>query len=287
MDAKSTGSFKGFTANAMKVNKVRQAQGRKTRDIRLISSAGLFGLLAISSPYAAIAGGVLIGTWEWELCHAEMNIMKSQAIKHKLKRVARKVSEKCGVNMHFTCNFNTRQAGFVLYDPSGKFPISSFLTSENIKDCLTQEQCQIFITTLDESLAKMNSYRGKGEEARNSKESMYKDYPKINLDNITCAFDEVGGVLTNKELISLSGGTKLSYLEYKKFMKEHKNEELWVFASRLFDYLNSLSEMNINEKGQILMEFEYHFKKMGAEGEREYSNLWNQLRQEDELKRAM
>lgn len=45
--------------------------------------------------------------------------------------------------------------------------------------------------------------------------------------------------------------------------------------------------MSTNDKGQILMEFEHHFKKYGEEGQRELEKLWDQLRQEQELNKTL
>lgn len=279
----------GFNETAMRVNKVRTMNASLHKKFRGIAAISFFGLAAIGAPIAtAITVGSIIASGGYTTMEIERNVIKSNAIKHKLKKIAKKVKRACGINIRPEFNYNTRQAGFVLYDNmSGKIPITSFLNSDNISGYLSLEQCDIINKIIESEFAHINSYRGKGEEAKNAKEFRYREVNKIGLDNITCAFDDVGGVLTNKELMSLSSGTKISRIEYKRFMKEHKNEELWVFVSHLSDYLKRLSEIDTNEKEHILMEFEYYFKKYGAEGEKEYSNLWNQLRQEDELKRVM
>ncbi|MDE6292699.1 MAG: hypothetical protein K2L98_03370, partial [Bacilli bacterium] len=218
----------------------------------------------------------------------ERNVIKSNAIKHKLKKIAKKVKRACGINIRPEYNYTTRQAGFVLYDNlSGRLPVTPFLNSDNISDFLSSEQCKIVNEIIDSSFARTNSYRGKGEDAATVREYKYREFNKISLDNITCAFDDVGGVLTNKELMHISNGIKISRIEYKKFMREHKGESLWVLSVHLSDYLNGLTDISLEDKNAILKEFENYFSKQGEEGEYEYQKLSEQLNEENEMKRAM
>lgn len=288
MNAQSVKQSHGLSEQAMKVTNVRQMNGKLRRDLKMIAGLSFFcGLLTAGSPLSAIGGGALITLGIYDLMAIERNVIRSKSINHIFKRIAQRISKRCNINLKFVCNYNTRQAGFVLCDSSGKIPITSFLTSENISDYLNPEQRQIFYEVLNTKLEKMNSHRGKGKEAKNLKEYYHRDMPKINLDNISHVFDSVGGVLSTRELMQVTTGTRMSYIEYDNFMKIHKKEELWVFSSHLSDYLRELTDMSTNDKGQILMEFEHHFKKYGEEGQRELEKLWDQLRQEQELNKTL
>ncbi len=287
MDTKSSESFRGYTEQAMKVVRMRECRGRTMRMVRNLSALSFFGLMALGNPLSSVAGGVLITSSGIDMVNAERNIVKSESIKRRLKKVARKVSKECHINIQLKCNYTTRQAGYVLYDANGVVPITPFLTTETMKDYLTPDQCATLISTFENEFARMNSRRGLGEQASSSKEIELSEMPKITIDNITHAFDEVGGVLSKKELAQMTTGTRFSYIEYKKFMKEHKNEELWVFASHLSSYLNGLSDMDANAKAQILMEFVERFKRYGEEGRRELERLQEQLQQESKMEKTL
>ncbi|MCX4364986.1 MAG: hypothetical protein OSJ70_04360 [Bacilli bacterium] len=279
--------FNEYTDVAMKVNKVRAARADISRSIRFISAASFFGLSALGSPYALVAMGTLTVGYFFAMADGEKNVIKATAMKHKFKKIAKKFKKISGINIRPEYNYSTRQAGFVLCDLSGKIPVTSFLTSENISDYLTPEQSSALKELIDNEFAYANSYRGKGERATTLREHRYKDFKKIDFDNLTCAFDNVGGVLSNKEICSIAAGTKISRLEYKKFMKSHKKEELWTFSSNLSTYLRGLTDMSKEDKEDILREFKNYFEKYGEQGEYEYQKLGEQIIEQESLKRAM
>ncbi|MDE6142297.1 MAG: hypothetical protein K2G03_06805, partial [Bacilli bacterium] len=266
MEKNNSQNARGFTEVAMKVNKARAASSLKNREIRFLSAAVCLGLLPTSCPYAYIAAGVSVMSATISASNALKNILYSNAMKHKLKRIAKLVKKECGINIRPEYNYDTRQAGFVLCDLSGRIPITSFLTSDNISEYLNDEQCAIINRIIDEEFARTNSIRGKGENYKTLREYKYREFKKIDLDNITSAFDHIGGVLSDKELRSLNNGRDIYRIEYNRFMKNHKNEELWVFSAHLLSYLNGLTYMSDDEKRTVLQEFETHFDKYGKEG---------------------
>lgn len=287
MESKNANNSRGYTEGAMKVNKVRTSRARLNKKIRFYSAAAFFGLGAVGSSYAIIAAGVLAAGFAGATLSGERNVIKSQAKKHKFKKIAKRVKRELGINIRPEFNYETRQAGFVLCDMSGQIPITSFLTSENAYDYLTPEQVEGLQFIIDDEFAYANSYRGKGNDYRTLREFEYKDSPKISFDNLTCAFDDVGGVLSNNELLKLSSGYKLSRIECDKFIKKHKNEELWVFSAHLSEYLSGLTDMSPEDKMDILNEFIFYFEKYDKEGEYQFQKLRDQIKEENEIKKAM
>lgn len=287
MEFKDSNNSRGFTEGAMKVNAVRTSSAKNAKKIRFLASVAFFGLSAFNAPYALIGGGITVASFGFSIQDGEINILKSNAIKHKFNRIAKKFKKLCGINIRPQYNYETRQAGFVLCDLSGKIPITSFLTSENVSEYLNPEQIETLQVCIDDEFANMNSYRGKGEYARKIRERKFRNSSKIGFDNLTCAFDNVGGVLTNKELMTLSMGNSISRIEYKKFMNKHKHEELWTFSSHLSTYLEGLTDLNAEEKRDILKEFEWHFEKYGQEGKCQFQKLNDQIDEMNEMKRMM
>ena len=290
MEPINANSSRGYTETAMKVNKVRSSKANLYNNVGLISAVGALGLGLIlpGSALALIPGGMAAAVAANSMFNSERYILKNSAIKHKLKKIAKRVKKACGINLRPEYNYSTRQAGFVLMDMTGRVAITSFLTSENISGYLDSEQCAIVHDSIAREFANFNSYRGLGENAKTMREFKYRNSQQIGLDNITSAFDDVGGVLTNSELAGLCSGESLSHIEYQKFMREHKGESLWVFSGHLSSYLGGLTEMSIEDKNNILREFKRYFEKQGEEGIYQYEKLSEQLNlEEPEMKRAM
>lgn len=290
MEPMNANNSRGYTETAMKVNQARRSKAGLYNNIGTISAVGALGLglIAPSSAIAFIPAGIVAAVAAGSMLSTEKYILKNSAIKHKLKKIAKRVKKACGINIRPEYNYNTRQAGFVLMDMTGRVPVTSFLTSENISEYLNPEQCQIINDCIEGEFARTNSYRGKGENAVTLKEYKYREFNKISLDNITCAFDDVGGVLTNKELMGLSDGTKISRIEYKKIMREYKGESIWVLSGYLSNYLSELTDISIEDKKNILNEFRNYFEKQGEEGKHEFAKLSEQLNlEETETKKSM
>lgn len=288
MEPVNVNNSRGYTEMAMKVNKVRNAKANLYNHVGLISAVGALGLGLIGpgSALAFIPGGMAAAVATKSMLDSGRYILKNSAIKHKLKKIAKCVKKACGINIRPEYNYSTRQAGFVLLDMTGRVPITSFLTSENISEYLDSEQCAIVHDSIAREFAVFNSYRGLGEHAKTMREFKYRNSKQIGLDNITSAFDDVGGVLTNSELAGLCSGENLSHIEYQKFMREHKGESLWVLSGHLSTYLGGLTEMSIEDKNNILREFKKYFEKQGEEGIYEFEKLSEQLNlEEPEMKR--
>lgn len=287
MESKNINSSRGCTEEAMKVTKIRTMKTQYFKDSRFLAAVIFFYLVPISNHLAMIPASFLVAGATYTTMEIERNVIKANAMKRKLKKIANRLKRECGINVRPKYNYSTRQAGFVLCDMNGKIPITSFLTSNNVSEYLNPEQCEMVNEIIENEFARANSYRGKGDDARTRKEYKYKNASQICLDNITCAFDDVGGVLTNKELISFSSGTKISRIEYKRFMHEHKGESLWVLSGHLSTYLSDLTDISVEDKNAILKEFEYYFSKQGEEGKYEFQKLSDQINEENEIRKIM
>lgn len=280
MDANTVEESPRFSDRAIKVAQIRQAKNKFRRNLGLVSGASLLLAGLVGTPAALAAGTFFSLNFMSGVAAIEQDILKSHAIRHKLRRVAKRVNEMYGTRLSFRCDYTNRTAGFVLCDASGRVPVTGYITSENMHEYLSPEICEFFIDSLDYELLRFNSYRGKGEEAKNAREFQYRNVPKVGLDNVSSAFDDVGGVLSNKELINLSIGSSLVNIEYKKFMSEHKKEELWTFSINLSEYLRDIQGMDVNDKNKLLMEFRHHFEKYGDEGMQQFDKLCTQLEEE-------
>lgn len=287
MDANTVEEMPRFSEYALKVTRFRESENKFRNKVRVITALTGLGLGLMSSPLALAAATTFSLNEFYRIISGESDLLKLHAIKHKLRKVAYRVNKMYGTKLAFKCDYNNRTAGFVLCDESGKIPVTNYLTSENIQDYLSPEVCDFFMDTLDWELHKMNSYRGKGEDAKTMREIKYKNVPKIGIDNISRAFDDVGGVLSDKELLRLSMGSSLSNVEYKKFMNEHRKEELWTFSSNLSEYLRDMPGMDINDKNKLLMEFRYHFEKYGDEGMQQFNRLCGQLEEEQRINKTL
>ncbi|MDE6292738.1 MAG: hypothetical protein K2L98_03565 [Bacilli bacterium] len=186
----------------MKVNSVRNARSKFFNSFRAVTGTAAIGLgiagltLGTGMIGPLVAGGLFAAGTAYEGYVKIKENIKYGALKHKLKKIAKKMSKEANLNIKFEMDPETRRAGFKLEGSDEFLTTSDLHQSEDFADGMDDIVVDIF----ENSFKRANKYRGKGESASNLKEVRYRDFPQITFDNVTAAFEEFGGVKTRKEL---------------------------------------------------------------------------------------
>ena len=219
-------------AHAMKVNSARNARSKfynKLKGVTLVAAVGL-GLtgpaLGIGMAGALIAGGLGVAGVAAETYVKLKENIKYGARRHKMKKLAKKMSKEAGVNIEFVMDNAKRKAGFKLEGDD------QFLTTDDLRDpnLFPEGMDDAIIDIFDEGVERLNKYRGKGEGAKTLKENRFKNFPRITFDNVSAAFDDFGGVKSWKELNDYQ-------FDYNKIIQAQVEEQQ--------------EEENINENDQV------------------------------------
>ena len=207
-------SLPELDAHAMKVNGMRNARakfynGLKTTALIAATGLGFAGpALGIGMAGALVAAGIgIAGTGREAYVKLKENIKYRSRVRQ-MKNLAKLMSNEAGVDIVFDMDLEKRQAGFKLQGDD------QFLTTADLRDPnLFPEGMDDAILDVFENGGKLsrigkkikgvnalNKYRGLGDGAKSLKETRYKNFPVITFDNVSAAFNDFGGVKSQKEL---------------------------------------------------------------------------------------